>query len=65
MKPFEMKDAMQHEIRAKGEANSSKFIAAITHMYTHYPALQLLAPEKANLLLNCASNVIVSNVREF
>ena len=63
MKPFELKDAMQVEIRAKGTENSSKFIAAITQMYANATVLQLLSPEKATLLLNCASNVIICNVR--
>jgi len=63
MKPFEIKDHLQGEIRIKGEEYANKFIAAITHMYTHAQSLQLMKPEKANLILLCASNVIICNVR--
>lgn len=62
VKPHEMKDAMQLEIRTNGEEYLSHYIECLTEMYTRLPTIRGMSPENLELLFDCAENVIKCNV---
>lgn len=63
MRPIELRDIILNQIRSNGDMFLQKFIPQLVRIFQNANALKSVNKSKQELIMECASHMIVSDVR--